>query len=98
MTRSLTNLNKDDAAKSGWKILKELDCEVVGKAVFEAGNESIMKSTKRFKVPGGWIYNISTEYHANNGAMVAVAEAAVFVPDDDQLNDEKPQDPPKQAS
>ena len=79
--RSLENLKYDDAKASGWKILKDLQCEVVGKAVFEQKyyNLKIMKSTKRFKVEGGWIYNTSTEVH--KGTNVSVAEALCFVPE-----------------
>lgn len=76
--RNFNNLNQEDAAKSGWKILKDLESEVVGKAVFGDGETMIMKSTKRFKVDGGWIYNTSTEIH--KGGQVSVAEALVFVP------------------
>jgi len=39
----------------------------------------IMKSTKRFKVNGGWIYNTSTEIH--EGDDIAIAEALAFVPE-----------------
>lgn len=79
--RSLTNLSHEDAASNGWYILRPLNCEVIGKAVFDNGDTQIMKSTKRFKVEGGWIYNTSTEIHENN--HVAVAEALVFVPSKD---------------
>ena len=82
--RDLTNDSKEKAEANGWKIIKPLNCEVVGKAVYH--DEScinqhidIMKSTKRFKVEGGWVYNTSTEFH--KGSRVAVAEALVFVPD-----------------
>ncbi len=85
MQRSLENMNQEDAMKSGWKILKPLDSEVVGKAVFESTNAingaplTIMKSTKRFKVEGGWMYNTSTEIH--KGLEVSVAEALAFMPE-----------------
>jgi len=57
---------------------------VPGKAVVESGDDCardyrIMKSTKRFKVNGGWVYNTSTEYHKDG--RVSVAEAMAFVPD-----------------
>jgi len=77
--RNLKNLNHDDAKKSGWEILKPLDCEVVGKAVLKQGTMSVMKSTKRIKVDGGYIYNTSTEIH--KGSQVTCAEALCFVPD-----------------
>jgi hypothetical protein len=80
--RNLGNMSYEDAQRSGWEILKDLDCEVIGKAVFNDKPLSIniMKSTKRFKVPGGWIYNTSVEYHKQD--KVAIAEALVFVPTD----------------
>lgn len=92
--RNLENLSHEDAQKSGWKILKPLNCEVVGKAVLEDADNgiTIMKSTKRFPVfskkPSpdgeknwiiGYIYNTSTEIH--KGEQVSVAEALVFVPE-----------------
>lgn len=76
--RNLTNMNIEDSKKNGWETLKPLNCEVVGKAVYKKGALSIMKSTKRFAVEGGYIYNTSTEIH--KGKEVAVAEALVFVP------------------
>lgn len=82
--RDLTNDSVEKAQANGWVIVKPLNCEVVGKAVYH--NEDcinqhvdIMKSTKRFKVEGGWIYNTSTEFHKGN--QVSVAEALCFVPD-----------------
>lgn len=77
--RSFFNLTGTDAEKTGWKILTPLNCEVVGKAVLNEADLNIMKSTKRFKVVGGWIYNTSTEIH--KGGNISVAEALVFVPE-----------------
>jgi len=77
--RDMKNLNQEQAKASGWNILVDLGSEVIGKATYEAGNLEIMKSTKRFKVEGGWIYNTSTEIH--KGEQVSVAEALVFVPE-----------------
>jgi len=88
MERNLDNLNQQQAKANGWKILKPLNCEVVGKATYEVNTEEghiqIMKSTKRFPVYAednltllGWIYNTSTEYHKDNN--VSIAEALVFV-------------------
>lgn len=79
MERDVRNLSQEDAQNVGWKILKDIKSEVVGKAVLETKEETIMKSTKRFKVNGGWVYNTSTEYH--KGIRVSIAEALVFVPD-----------------
>lgn len=78
--RSLKNMSHEEAQKNGWEILKPLNCEVVGKAIFNDSPSGvrIMKSTKRFEVPGGWVYNTSTEIHKQD--KVAVAEALVFVP------------------
>lgn len=89
--RNLKNMTHSQAQESGWEVIKPLDCEVVGKAVFKRKTEAIMKSTKRFPVFSqklspdgeqneiiGWIYNTSTEYHKGKG--VSIAEALVFVP------------------
>ncbi len=85
--RDMTNASTEQAKQNGWNIIKELNCEVVGKAILdnsEINSEGksilikIMKSTKRFKVEGGWIYNTSTEYH--KGDQISIAEALVFVP------------------
>jgi len=84
MGRDLKNMNHEDAKASGWEILKELGCEVVGKAVYKDGDIEIMKSTKRWECKdregnfSGWIYNTSTEYR--KGENISVAEALVFVP------------------
>jgi hypothetical protein len=76
--RNLKNTSNEEASVSGWNIIVPFPGELVGKATFEGKEEQIMKSTKRFKVEGGWIYNTSTEYH--KGDKVSVAEALVFVP------------------
>ena len=76
--RTLTNLSTKQAEANNWIIPVPLDSEVVGKAIFEEGDIRIMKSTKRFKVDSGWVYNTSTEYH--KGTNVSVAEALAFVP------------------
>ena len=84
MERNLDNLNQQQAEANGWKMLKPLNCEVIGKAVYSSKDTQIMKSTKRFPVYAednltllGWIYNTSTEYHKDNN--VSIAEALVFV-------------------
>lgn len=76
--RNVTNMTTEDATKSGWKVLKDIEAEVIGKAILIDNTLTIMKSTKRFAVPGGWIYNITTEI--NRGGAISVAEAATFVP------------------
>ena len=78
--RDFKNLTTEDAEKSGWNILVPLEgCVVVGKAVLDETDITIMKVTKRFPVPGGWIYNTSTEVHKDG--RVSVAEAMAFVPE-----------------
>ena len=79
MERDLTNVSNEGAKSVGWNIIVPFPGEVVGKAVLELADGSIMKSTKRFKVDGGYIYNTSTEYH--KGERVSITEALVFVPD-----------------
>ncbi|GAI45087.1 unnamed protein product [marine sediment metagenome] len=78
--RSLKNLTHEQSKENGWEILKPLNCEVVGKSIFEDAAITIMKSTKRFKVDGGWIYNTSTEIRNIMSDHASVAEALVFVP------------------
>lgn len=51
--------------------------EVVGKA--SSKSQGWMKSTKRMRVPGGWLYQATTEHRAD-GRVVACAEALTFVP------------------
>ena len=78
MDRNMMNATHEDAVKSGWNIMVDGSLEVVCKAVYEKDSIRIMKSTKRLPVPGGFIYNTSTEIH--NGSNVSVAEAVCFVP------------------
>jgi len=86
--RALDNMETGQAEASGWRMLKPLNCEVVGKATYEDNEMNIMKSTKRFKVEGGWIYNTSTEIH--KGDQIAIAEALVFVPEIIKSESEQP--------
>ena len=51
--------------------------EVVGKA--SSKSQGWMKSTKRMAVPGGWLYQATTEHRAD-GKVTACAEALAFVP------------------
>ena len=80
MARNMENTSNAEAEKNGWKIIVPFPGELVGKAVYSEGAVQIMKSTKRFKVEGGWLYNTSTEIHKKE--QVSVAEALVFVPVD----------------
>ena len=77
--RTMTNLTNQQAEENGWDILVPCNFKVLAKATYRDNNNSIMKSTKRFDVPGGWVYNTSTEIRKTDG-HVAVAEALVFVP------------------
>lgn len=76
--RDLKVTSNEEAKQAGWSLIVPFPGELVGKAVYDTPHLSIMKSTKRFAVPGGFIYNTSTEIH--KGTQVAVAEALVFVP------------------
>jgi len=88
--RSLDNTTNEEAKSNGWEIVKPcFSMEVVAKAVCKGDDRDIMKSTKRFKVPGGWIYNTSTEYilwdyEKDCIKNISIAEAITFVPDDKQ--------------
>ncbi len=79
--RDMEITSNSGAEQKGWKIVVPFPGEVVGKAVLADKDNGIdiMKSTKRFRVDGGWIYNTSTEIH--KGEHIAIAEALVFVPD-----------------
>ena len=89
MERKLDNVSNESAEATGWEIIVPFPGEVIGKATF-SGDMSrkyqckpplpikIMKSTKRLAVPGGFLYNTTTEFH--KGDQVAVAEALAFVP------------------
>jgi hypothetical protein len=46
-----------------------------------SSSQGWMKSTKRMRVPGGWLYQVTTE-HRSNGVVTACAEAIAFVPGD----------------
>lgn len=87
MERKFDIVSNEDAKAKGWDIIVPFPGELIGKAVF-VGEETtsdgrnlpikIMKSTKSFRVEGGWVYNTTTEYH--KGDNVSVTEALVFVP------------------
>lgn len=79
--RDMEITSNSGAEQKGWKIIVPFPGEIVGKAVLaDAVNGiDIMKSTKRFAVPGGWIYNTSTEIH--KGGQISIAEALAFVPE-----------------
>lgn len=52
--------------------------ELVAKA--SSAHQGWLKSTKRHRVEGGWLYQVTTE-HRSGGAVVACAEALTFVPE-----------------
>lgn len=51
--------------------------ECVSKA--SSASQGWMKSTKRMRVPGGYLYQVTTE-HRRDGTVTACAEALAFVP------------------
>ena len=74
--RALSNTNPEQAAASGWVVDK--GDPGIWETVCKAHNAAagIMKSTKRMKVEGGWLYQVTTEGPAG------YAEALAFVPFD----------------
>jgi len=81
MERKLDITSNEGAKDAGWEIIVPFPGILIGKAIYEdpETGEQIMKSTKRFRVPGGWMYNTTTEYHISG--RVSVAEALAFAPD-----------------
>lgn len=78
MTRDLSNENTASASSSTGdiKVSGNPDAwELVCKA--SSASQGWMKSTKRMRVDGGWLYQVTTE-HRVNGAVVACAEALAF--------------------
>jgi hypothetical protein len=74
MTDPGHNTNTADAVASGWQISGNPD---IWQLMCKASNADlgIEKSTKRMRVDGGWLYQVSTRTHAG------AAEALAFVPD-----------------
>lgn len=72
--RNLSHTTAEDAAKSGWVV--DAGAPDTWETVAKAHNKDlmIMKSTKRMKVEGGYLYQVTTE--GPNG----YAEALQFVP------------------
>lgn len=66
----------ETAKTSGWTIDK--GDHGAWECICKAHDATTMKSTKRMAVPGGWLYQVTTEIRA--GGHVAVAEALEFVP------------------
>ena len=72
--RDLSNTSPEDAAKTGWVVDAGAPdtWETVAKA--HNSNLGLMKSTKRMKVEGGYLYQATTE------GPSGYAEALAFVP------------------
>ncbi|MFA4836312.1 MAG: hypothetical protein WC749_09620 [Dehalococcoidia bacterium] len=75
MNRNLGNINPQTAKASGWVV--DAGDPGIWECVCKAHNDDadIMKSTKRMKVPGGWLYQVTTE------SPLGIAEALAFVPE-----------------
>lgn len=81
MKKTLDNANSDDLKKnvSDVKIQGDPDTwELICKA--SSNLQGWMKSTKRMKVEGGYLYQVTSEHQNNMCETVACAEALVFVP------------------
>ena len=72
--RDLSTVHPDEAKRAGWVV--DAGSPAAWECVAKAHNDQlgIMKSTKRMRVPGGWLYQVTTE--GPNG----YAEAVTFVP------------------
>lgn len=83
--RALDNVTPEQAAQNGWKVVagESNAWETVAKACND--QIGIMKSTKRMRVPGGFLYQVSTE------GPRGYAEAVTFVPFNEVLKAQKPQ-------
>lgn len=84
MSRDLSNTSTADTAATtpDLEVAGDPDAwELVCKA--SSAEQGWSKSTKRRRVPGGWLYQVSTE-HRSGGAVVACAEALALVPDPGQ--------------
>ena len=84
MERALHNTNTADARASASDIAVTGNpdaWELVCKA--SSASQGWMKSTKRMKVPGGWLYLVTTE-HRYPGSLPACAETLAFVPGKDE--------------
>jgi hypothetical protein len=90
MDRNLHNTDTT-AARSTTSDIKVTGNPDVWELVCKASSKSQgwMKSTKRMKVPGGWLVQATTEHrffadgHSCQGAVSGCAEALTFVPDPD---------------
>ncbi len=90
--RTHQTFTPEQAAESGWSKVPAptiaghgADWETVCKWTFAGRAQSILKSTKRLQVPGGWLYQVTTEVllPAKEGfpEHIECAEALAFVPD-----------------
>jgi len=75
MTDHLGNVTPEDARNNGWVI--DHGDPGAWECVCKAHNNDlrIMKSTKRMRVPGGWLYLVTTQINQES------SEALAFVPD-----------------
>lgn len=73
--RNLSITNPGQAKASGWVV--DAGDPSAWECISKAHNSDlgVMKSTKRLKVPGGWLYQVTTE------RPDAIAEALAFVPE-----------------
>lgn len=95
MSKDLGVTNSDEARRAAPDIKFHGDpkaWECVAKA--SSLSQGWMKSTKRMMVPGGWIYQVTTEFRSpasetkvggqsftKPGSIITCAEALTFVPD-----------------
>jgi hypothetical protein len=67
MSRPLTVTSNEGAIAAGWNVVikdeeeNPAGWELVQKASYEDDDERVLHTTKRRKVPGGWIYENYTE-------------------------------------
>ena len=75
MNRDLSNTNPNEAKANNWVI--DIGDPSAWECVCKTHNDEIriMKSTKRMKVNGGWLYQVTTE------SPLGLAESLAFVPE-----------------
>jgi len=105
MARPLTVESNEDARDKGWQVViadpdqahvpegDKRGWELIQKAWYEDDDERVLHTTKRLRVPGGWLYDVYSEIlhkGTNNrvavepgddvGHSVSVARSCTFVP------------------
>lgn len=73
------NHNADEMRKTEPKVKVFGDPDVWELQV-KASTDRWMKSTKRMAVPGGYLYQTSTEFRDESGNVTACSDALAFVP------------------